>query len=491
MKIKNLNILQGRDFNMSKREDIEDLKREIALSEKGLKRLLEGYDGKNDDRNDLIKSRKLDIIMLQEELADVEQDYRKEKLEEMKAKLRADKNLDDNSLGANLRDINSVQKVIELVASISKLQISIQKNQILLDSTKDSRYSQMIDTDTQQLKGREQELSKRMGHFLKSFTLHQIQRGIITEEQRRVILEQQSFSLADVDKMFSDLSDTFNRTQQQPKTQMSKELAEKTLPRSDIHNIAHINDIFTKKQICEIYQVKNPEDVQIFAIQHYDHKTLREIAGINPNINLEEIYDQEFGEGITLCMFNKKTGKLEPMQNDNPPKIISNGQDINVNRSDGDAKIKELATISYSGVELTYYMGENGELQIARDYGDGLKEVFTDSLEHMEEVQRMQERMANFLQPTPEQTHEAASFEHGKEAPKTQERKAFMQPTLEQTQGAKSADEFREFFARARAHVEKVEAELRKIEGRTKLENKERVQEQERLDKDRDEGRIR
>ena len=72
---------------MTKVEEIENIKREIEYNEKKLKKILEGYDGKNLDKKELIKQIKIEINGLQEEMIDLQHEYMEETLEEMKIKL--------------------------------------------------------------------------------------------------------------------------------------------------------------------------------------------------------------------------------------------------------------------------------------------------------------------------------------------------------------------------------------------------------------------
>ncbi len=453
---------------MSKQEEIIDAKRNIETIERKLKNLLDGYDGKDELKNDLIKSKKLDIILLREEIVDLQYDLMNEKLEEMKNNLKTQGLLYENSLGMDLTDINRMKKVVDVFKNIGHLQINIDRNQIVLDSNKDgeNKISQIIEENRKQLNLAQLELNEKAEYFLKGFTLHQVQSGLMKENERAQIREQHYFNLNDVEDMFSMLSDSANNIQHTQNPKMTEELVKRAMPKCEIENIAQVSDKSTKEELCQLYHIQNSEDVQIFAIQNYNHTTLGEVSGMSKD-EYQKLYgngyDKEFGESITLYMFNKTTGKLEQMK-DVIPKIVSKGEDIKVN--DGLEK-KEIATFAYKSLNLTYYIGENGKLHISKNIGDKLKDVSTDSLEPIEENKNMQEDLLN-LQNTNR-----------------------TKDSMQDIHNAQDPEEFREFLESVRRSVR--EARIREeMKGmKVSLEEKERLEKQENVFREKREGRIR
>ena len=439
---------------MSKQDEIIDAKRNIETIERKLKNLLDGYDGKDELKNNLIKSKKSEIMLIREEIIDLQYDIMNEQLEEMKNNLKAQGLLYENSLGVDLTDINRMKKVIDEFKNVGHLQVNVDRNQIVLDSNQDSenRVSQIMEENRKKLNQAQIELNQKAEYFLKGFTLHQVQSGLMKENERAQIREQHYFNLNDVEDMFSKLSDSANNIQHTQNPKMTEELAKKAMPKCDIENIAQVSDKSTKEQI--------------FAIQNYNHATLGEVFGMSKDEYQKlygDGYDKEFGESITLYMFNKTTGKLEQMK-DVIPKMVSKGKKFKVNE---DSEKKEIATFAYESLNLTYYIGEKGELRISKKIGDKLKDVSTESLEPIEEKENTQGDLSNLQ--TSNETNVA----------------------VHEINNAQDPEEFREFLegVRKRVREAQIREEMRKMH--TPIEEKEKLEKQENIFREEREGKIR
>ena len=129
-----------------------------------------------------------------------------------------------------------MQKVIEAFSSERHFQNEIQRYKILFEDTGIERYSQLIEESKKKLEIAKENLNRKAEYFLKGFTLHQLQRGLIKEDEREEIRKQHIFNSEDIEKMFSKVSNLLNGTQyiQNPNEieeteipKMSKELVEK------------------------------------------------------------------------------------------------------------------------------------------------------------------------------------------------------------------------------------------------------------------------
>ena len=444
---------------MNLSEDVIDLQRELKRKKEKLHNAIE-----NNLSEDLIREKKLDILLTQDELIKLEQEGVNQQLDDIIDQLKGG-TIEETNYEI---DANRLKKVMEIAFRIASVKNNILRSQMLLNEPNGERFLKMLSADQDVLKGLEQELNQKASYFLRKFSLHQMYQGLITKETREAIISKEKFRLTDIQGMFENFNGAVTKEKNKQNTKMSKDLAKELLPKSDIENIVHIDDMQTKSLLCQIYNIQNSDDIQIFCVQNNNHTTIGEASGMSKEGYkqlLGEDYNKELGESLTLCVFNKKTGKLEQLEGI-VPNILSKGKDIQINKNDGTEIKKEIATISYSGISLTYYLGENGELQIARRNGDKLEKISTETLEHMEQVNQMQERVSKTLE--------------SKE-----------QIEIPDTTTAKSPEEFRKFFDKARQNVENARKEVDAIGRRALLEEKEKDERQEILNNERREGKLR
>lgn len=205
---------------------------------------------------------------------------------------------------------------------------------------------------------KEEELNNLIKKFAKSFVQIQKNDNRITAEEEKNLLGKEQFGIEDIETLYSKLEDIAIKCINEVKNE-SKE----------IKCVSYIEDFETKKRLCGLYGINNMTNVDILAIQK---------NGV----------ELQADKAIALYRFDRTNNSLKRLRDKNvKQQVVTSNEEINVTNNDGtNLSTKEIATISYSGLKLTFYSNKNGKMCIARNTDDGIKEIKTFSPEFEEKV---------------------------------------------------------------------------------------------------------
>jgi hypothetical protein len=358
-----------------------------------------------------IKSEREDLIYLEQDLFEQEQALRAEQINSIKNTIdtkRQNGEISEREYSYYLLDINRLNKINTEFGEMNEIKVDMElfENHQQKNSEQENEIEEKAKSNPE-YKLKQNEISGEIKKFYNSFSLHQRENGKFSAEERKEKLNKfnqkidaENFETEDIDKIFDEFYDMLGEknpidiNKSNVLKNMSLEFAKKTMPKSDIKHISLIDDNSTKRALYQAYQIENPEDVEIYAIHRYNHTTLGQWT---TGIKDDPMKDTEIGEQLGLYCFNKKTGKLDVLDNGTKPQCISKGGTLNLEKN-GDVygavkSVDELATISFSGIELSFYTNEDGKLCIARNN----KEIDTKTLEHMEEIRKSKERIEKLM----------------------------------------------------------------------------------------------
>lgn len=384
-------------------EEISDINNFINSEQKRL----ENQQGKNSS-SEIIKSIKLSIINSQKDLLEKQESLKVNKFDEFKiilANKLADNSLNEPNYNHIIEDINNYANAFKAFTELKSTKCDLQIIQI-------NEYGEDFKKRHETFfKLKEEDFNNQIKYFIKNFSLYQI-----SPEKGKSITNKSVFEANDMEKLFNQLSDFIESEQLNndnltniqtkvdvtnikdssspyPPNNISKtpsdfySIIKKSLTSSNIKSIICIDDTTTKVQLCELYNIKETDDIQILAIYHFNNKTLGDLLGMPKKI-YEQLhathYDTPIGEQVGLYCFNTDTCNLVQMQNKTPIVCISKGEKLNVNHSDSQTIEDELATVDFSGLNLSFYIDNNEKMCIARNIDNTLQEISTKTLEDIQ-----------------------------------------------------------------------------------------------------------
>ena len=394
--------------NVALLEEISDINNFINSEQKRLENQLE-----KNSNSEIIKSIKLSIINSQKDLIEKQENLRVNKLDELKiilANKLADNSLNEPSYNNIIKDINNYLNAFKAFSEFKSTEFDMQIIQI---NEYGEDFRKRHETFFQLKK---EDFNNQVENFIRNFLLYQI-----SPDKQKSIISKSDFDKEDMENLFNELSNfieseqlntlilinaqtksDINNLQSGNQSQLSVQtnttfensndllsIIKDLLPLSDIKNITCIDDNYIVEKLCELYNVEKIKDIQILAIRHFNNKTLGNLLDMPKEI-YEQLhsthYDTPIGEQIGLYCFNTITHNLVQMQNKLPVVCISKGENLIINYSNSQSIEEEIATIDFSGVNLSFYISHNSEMCIACNIDGTLQKVSTKTLEDIQSL---------------------------------------------------------------------------------------------------------
>ena len=399
-------------------EEISDINNSIISEQKRL----ESQQEKNSN-SEIFKSIKLSIINLQKDLLEKQHSLKVNNFDELKIIL-ANKlsvgSLDELSYNNIIKDINNYANAFKTFTELKSTEYD-------LEIIKINEYGEDFKKRHEAFfKLQEEDFNKQIQYFIKNFSLYKV-----SPKKGNAVINKSAFDLNDMENLFNELAEfvksaqfnTANLTNEQNKVEVKNEPIDEqvqiptqlntptveiandfssiiadALPSSDIKNITCIDDFTTRMQLCNLYNVHEVDNIQILAVHHFNNKTLGDLLG-NPKKIYEELhdtrYDTPIGEQVGLYCFNINTGSIIQMKNKVPTVCLSKGQKLNISHSDSQTVEDEIATVDFSGLNLSFYIDNTGKMRVARNVNRILQEIPTKTLEDLQDLKNKPQAEAN------------------------------------------------------------------------------------------------
>lgn len=477
---------------MSKKDDlIYDIKTLQLQIETNKREMQED----EEEQGKILPSTQKRNIELQKELFQAEQELKLEELKEMKSFIKDTKESSTDEVYTDKYNLITLfSEVINNFSEIQNMRYNIELHRINVGNSN----LQLLQQD---LPKKQDELNKIMQKFQGAFAYYKLNRGIISPDELQSefqkIMEYKDYGKSEIEESFEDLYSSIYEEKQQA---MSKELVQKELPKDEINDIVYLGDSKTKEQLCELYGIENSDDIEIYAINSYSNETYREAYGEYSGAGFEDRLDKPRGVQLGLYYYNKESGQLEPLIDKNREvnrEILSFGGQANITMRDGNTRTyTELGTHSYSGLNLTYYRNQSGEMCIARNENGQLRPIQTETLDRHQEIEKEKERISklnikgdNTRKKENEQQEYASSSSNQQTNSSSQDDKE--KETIEFSEPQDAEDLYKNTEEARRRVGEIFREKMRKNAENTPFWEQEKAEKQEKVDRERIEGRRR
>lgn len=396
------------------REEKEYLQKMAELYTKKMEELPEN-DSKRKRYESMIVDNKRDMLEIEKKESYYFSRKREDGLVEREQKIEQQKetgNITEEEYNEKAKLVRKVREIQEMFLEVQKLdfekkELDITCEDPAVDISVKERFQEIIRQKEEQMQRKSKEVQEKVKLYQIGILRRQKKEGTIsfneyTAKSSQVREEKiDSYQSVDCEKLYQQVLEVTGE-KEKTITEQIEEGAKTAFPKAEIKEIVQIDDWKTKQQLLEKFSLE--EQTEIFAGYINNHATLEEISGMSPEYAkqiLGEDAKKEVGESIGLYAYNKVTGKVELI--DSLAKTTSRERELNVQKSyntvgEKEATSKEIATICYDGIDLTFYKGEEGNLQIARENKVGeFTQIDTRTMEEYERVQESQKRMERMM----------------------------------------------------------------------------------------------